>query len=113
MVQLVQQTVRLHLEGLQGNKQISDRGRRVRCSWLWTLLTGDGAQVKVVPDHLLELVIQGALLKLQAEVVPQISVQHLTWGRGERNLHQFNDEKSICTELISKHPLEYLYYIKH
>jgi len=42
------------------------------------LLTGNGAQVQVVPDHLLELVVQRALLKLQAEVVTQISVQHLT-----------------------------------
>lgn len=42
------------------------------------LLTGNGAQVQVVPDHLLELVVQGALLKLQAEVVMQIGVQHLT-----------------------------------
>ena len=59
------------------------------------LLTGNGAQVKVVPDHLLELMIQGALLKLQTEVVPQISVQHLTWRRGERNMHHFDSHKSI------------------
>lgn len=55
---------------------------------LWELLTGNGAQVEVVPDHLLELVVQGALLKLQAEVVMQICIQHLTWRGGERNLHE-------------------------
>lgn len=47
------------------------------------LLTGDGSQVQVVPDHLLQFVVQGALLKLQAEVVTQISVQHLTCREGE------------------------------
>lgn len=49
------------------------------------LLTGNGSQVQVVPDHLLELVVQGALLKLQAEVVTQISVQHLTCREEENS----------------------------
>lgn len=47
------------------------------------LLTGNGPQVQVVPDHLLEFMVQGALLKLQAEVVTQVSVQHLTCREGE------------------------------
>lgn len=41
------------------------------------LLTGNGSQVQVVPDHLLEFMVEGALLELQAEVVTQIRVQHL------------------------------------
>lgn len=56
----------------------TEREERLRCPRLWKLLTGNGAQVQVVPDHLLELMVQGALLKLQAEVVTQISIQHLT-----------------------------------
>lgn len=49
------------------------------------LLTGNGSQVQVVPDHLLEFMVQGALLKLQAEVVTQISVQHLTCREEENS----------------------------
>ncbi len=56
----------------------TEREERLKCPWLWKLLTGNGAQVQVVPDHLLELMVQGALLKLQAEVVTQIGIQHLT-----------------------------------
>lgn len=57
--------------GVRGaNKESPDRP--------WKLLTGNGAQVQVVPDHLLELMVQGALLKLQAEVVTQVGIQHLT-----------------------------------
>lgn len=41
------------------------------------VLTGNGSQVQVVPDHLLEFMVEGALLELQAEVVTQIRVQHL------------------------------------
>lgn len=41
------------------------------------ILTGNRAQVQVVPDHLLKLVVQGTLLELQAEVVMQIGIQHL------------------------------------
>lgn len=41
------------------------------------LLTGNGAQVQVVPDHLLELVVQRTFLELQAEVVTQVCIQHL------------------------------------
>lgn len=63
-----------------GNKRRAqtERERQLRCLRPWKLLTGNSAQVQVVPDHLLELMVQGALLKLQAEVVTQISVQHLT-----------------------------------
>lgn len=50
---------------------------------VWTVLTGNGTQVQVVPDHLLQLVVQGAFLKLQTEVVTQISIQHLAWGGRE------------------------------
>lgn len=49
------------------------------------VLTGNGSQVQVVPDHLLEFMVQGALLKLQAEVVTQISVQHLTCREEENS----------------------------
>lgn len=49
------------------------------------LLTGNGPQVQVVPDHLLQLVVQGALLELQAEVVTQIRVQHLPCREGGRS----------------------------
>lgn len=42
------------------------------------ILTGNSAQVQVISDHLLELVVQRAFLELQAEVVTQICVQHLT-----------------------------------
>lgn len=41
-------------------------------------LTGNGAQVEVVPYDLLELVVQRALLKLQTEVVAQVRIQHFT-----------------------------------
>lgn len=51
---------------------------------VWTVLTGNGTQVQVVPDHLLQLVVQGAFLKLQTEVVTQISIQHLAWGGREK-----------------------------
>lgn len=44
-----------------------------------TLLTGNGAQVQVVSDDLLQFVVHGALLELQTEVVVQINIQHLTW----------------------------------
>lgn len=54
------------------------------------LLTGNGTQVQVVSDHLLELMVQGALLKLQAEVVMQVNVQHLTWRGGEGSSRQTN-----------------------
>ena len=70
--------------GQGSNEQSPDRKRErereeaeaLRC--VEAILTGNGAQVQVVPDHLLELMVQGALLKLQAEVVTQISIQHLT-----------------------------------
>lgn len=42
------------------------------------VLTGDGAQVEVVPYDLLQLVVQRALLKLETEVVAQVRVQHFT-----------------------------------
>lgn len=58
--------------------QQGDREWRLRRPKLQRLLTGNGAQIQVVPDHLLELMVQGALLELQAEVVTQISVQHFT-----------------------------------
>lgn len=75
----------------QGRQQDEREGGPLRCLRLRKLLTGNGAQVQVVPDHLLELMVQGALLKLQAEVVTQISIQHLTWGkRQERSVHQRN-----------------------
>lgn len=54
------------------------------------ILTRNSAQVEVVPDHLLEFMVEGTLLKLQAEVVTQISIQHLTWRKGKRNLGQNN-----------------------
>lgn len=38
------------------------------------VLTGNGAQVQVISDHLLELVVQRAFLELQAEVMTQIRV---------------------------------------
>lgn len=38
------------------------------------VLTGDGTKVQVVSYHLLELVVQGAFLELQAEVMAQVRV---------------------------------------
>lgn len=38
------------------------------------VLTGDGTEIQVVSYHLLELVVQGAFLELQAEVVAQVRV---------------------------------------
>lgn len=38
------------------------------------VLTGNGTEVQVVSYHLLELVVQGSFLELQAEVVAQIRV---------------------------------------
>lgn len=55
--------------------EISDR-----CVCACTVLTGDGTKVQVVSDHLLELVVQGAFLELQAEVMAQVRVQHFTCG---------------------------------
>lgn len=51
------------------------------------LLTGNGAQVQVVPDHLLELVVQRTFLELQAEVVTQVCIQNLACGE-EKHLGQ-------------------------
>lgn len=48
------------------------------------VLTGDGAQVEVVPDDLLELVVQRALLKLQTEVVAQVRVQYFPCKDSDR-----------------------------
>lgn len=62
------------VRGRQADTQTAGR----RDARLRRLLTGNGAQVQVVPDHLLELMVQGTLLKLQAEVVTQIGIQHLT-----------------------------------
>lgn len=49
-------------------------------------LTGDGAEVQVVPDDLLQLVVHRALLEAQVEVVAQVLVYHASWrntkGRG-------------------------------
>lgn len=59
--------------------------RAWRQGWGVGLLTGNGSQVQVVPDHLLQFMVQGALLKLQAEVVTQIGVQHLTCREGEKS----------------------------
>lgn len=81
MVQVVPQmrTDQAPSGGIRGQQaEPRQRERRLRCPRLWKLLTGNGAQVQVVPDHLLELMVQGALLKLQAEVVTQIRIQHLT-----------------------------------
>lgn len=78
--------------GSKGKKQKTDKG------WvgLWgprpvEILTGDGAKVQVVSDHLLEFMVQGAFLELQAEVVTQISIQHLTWRKRQRHLGQCNN----------------------
>lgn len=38
------------------------------------VLTGDGTEVQVVSYDLLELVVQGAFLELQAEVMAQVRV---------------------------------------
>ena len=69
----------------------------VRVSWVTdvspgcvqegVLLTGDGAQVQVVSDHLLQLVVQGTLLELQAKVVAQVRVQNFAGGERERGTH--------------------------
>lgn len=64
--------------GVRGQQADTDGERRRKGPRLRKLLTGNGAQVQVVPNHLLELMVQGALLKLQAEVVTQISIQHFT-----------------------------------
>lgn len=49
-------------------------------------LTGDGAEVQVVPDDLLQLVVHRAFLEAQVEVVAQVLVYHASWrntkGRG-------------------------------
>lgn len=51
-------------------------------------LTGDGAEVQVVPDDLLQLVVHRAFLEAQVEVVAQVLVDHASWrdtkGRGVR-----------------------------
>lgn len=44
-------------------------------------LTGDGAEVEVVPDDLLQLVVHRALLEAQVEVVAQVLVYHAPWRR--------------------------------
>lgn len=44
-------------------------------------LTGDSAEVEVVPDDLLQLVVHRALLEAQVEVVPQVLVYHAPWRR--------------------------------
>lgn len=64
---------------VRGQQEDPDRERRLKGPRLRKLLTGNGTQVQVVPNHLLELMVQGALLKLQTEVVTQISIQHFTW----------------------------------
>lgn len=62
------------------------------------VLTGDGAQVEVVPYDLLELVVQRALLELQAEVVAQVRVQYFTCknrGRGRDGEYKPGDVTSV------------------
>lgn len=49
---------------------------RLTLAWSWGVLTGDGAEVQVVPDDLLQLVVHRALLEAQAEVAAQVLVQH-------------------------------------
>lgn len=44
-------------------------------------LTGDGAEVEVVPDDLLQLVVHRALLEAQVEVMPQVLIDHAPWRR--------------------------------
>lgn len=73
------------------------------------ILTGNGSQVQVVPDHLLEFVVQGALLKLQAEVVTQISVQHLTC-REEENSGSVQQNQSVSTTLQTHQSMNQLLF---
>lgn len=42
-------------------------------------LTGDGAEVEVIPDDLLQLVVHRAFLEAQVEVVAQVLVYHAPW----------------------------------
>lgn len=69
--------------------------RAWRQGWGVGLLTGNGSQVQVVPDHLLQFMVQGALLKLQAEVVTQIGVQHLTCREGEKSGSQSRSQSAL------------------
>lgn len=76
-------SMRFSSYGSKGKKEEQTKDGRAA-----KVLTGDGAEIQVVPDHLLELVVQGAFLELQAEVVTQISIQHLTWRKRHRHLGQ-------------------------
>lgn len=49
-------------------------------------LTGDGAQVEVVPDDLLQFVVHRSFLEAQAEVVTQVFVYHASWS--DRNVRK-------------------------
>lgn len=67
----------------------------------YEVLTRDGAKVEVVPYDLLELVIQGALLKLQTEVVTQVCVQNFTCNHSSRGrelllLHTIVVQRGSC-----------------
>lgn len=69
----------------------------------WTLkgldphmvLTGDGAQVEVVPYDLLELMVQRTLLKLQTEVVAQVRVQHFTYRKRDKGKVRINPTAAV------------------
>lgn len=45
-------------------------------------LTGHSAEVEVVPDDLLQLVVQGAFLEAQAEVAAEVLIDDSPYGSG-------------------------------
>lgn len=59
------------------NKQIDRRWKKKKKKTRG--LTGNGAQVEVVPDDLLQLVVQRAFLEAQVEVAAQVLVDHAPW----------------------------------
>lgn len=57
-------------------------------------LTGDSAEVEVVPDDLLQLVVHRAFLEAQVEVVSQVLVDHSPW-RSKKQSHRVRNQMEM------------------